>query len=194
MLYYPMSRNLIILIVIITLAIFFIFYYTSTNSLRLTSKGVSLKLNNKNIFIETTRTKIIPLTFSKLSVMQSLLSNGTYFEVATCEDSYDFNHHTQELIEKLFGASSVEKLFERKGLYALRVTLKNSQVINLFVENTNPKELKIFYGIDYEEFSKMVRKIMDKKFKEFPIGGMLELPISMTKWNDLANDFDGVLD
>ena len=190
-----MSRNIIILIIILILAIFFIFYYnTSTSSLRLTSKGVTIKLNNKKIFIETIRTKIIPLTFSKLSVMQSLLSNGTYFELATCEDDYKFNHNVQEVIERLFGASSVEKLFERKGLYAMRVTLKNAQVINLFVENNNPKELKIFYGIEYEEFSKMVKRIMGKKFKELPIGGMLELPISMTKWNDLANDFDGVLE
>lgn len=193
MLYYSMSRNIIILSIILTLAIVFIFYYKPISSLRLSSKGVTIKLNKK-IFIETIRTKIIPLTFSKLSVMQSLLSNGTYFELATCEDDYRFNHNVQELIEKLFGASSVEKLFERKGLYAMRVTLKNAQVINLFVENNNPKELKIFYGIEYEAFSKMVKKIMGKKFKELPIGGMLELPISMTKWNDLANDFDGVLE
>ncbi len=187
-----MIRNITILIIIFT-AISLIFYYSKSSSLTLTSKGVEIKLNSKTIFLDSIRNRVMPLTFSSLSVMQNALSDGTYFEVATCEDGYYFKRNIQELIGEIFGADRVEELFSKGGIYGLRVHLKNRQVINLIAQNSNSKELKIFYGIPYEKFSNIFEKIMGKEFKKLPLGGLFELPIAMTKWNELSDEFKGII-
>ena len=192
MLYLDMTRNITILIIIAT-AIFLMFYYSKSSSLSLTSKGVEIKLNNKTIFLESIRNKVMPLTFSRLSVIQNALSDGTYFEVVTCEEGYHFEQNIQELIGKIFGANRVEELFSKGEIYGMRVYLKNGQVINLVAQNSDFKELKIFYGIPYEKFSSNVEKIMGKKFKTLSLGGLFELPIAMTKWNELSDEFQGVI-
>ena len=192
MLYLDMTRNITILIIIAT-AIFFMFYYSKSSSLTLTSKGVEIKLNNKTIFLETVRNRVMPLTFNRLSVMQNSLSDGTYFEVATCEEGYHFEKNMQELIGTIFGANRVEELFSKGEIYGMRVHLKNGQVINLVAQNSNSKELKIFYGIPYEKFSNMLEKIMGRTFKTISLGGLFELPVAMTKWNELSDEFQGVV-
>ena len=134
-----------------------------------------------------------PLTFSNLTIIQSKLSNGAYYEVATCESLYEFNPDTSSVIKTIFEARELDELFSIGGVRAIRITLKNSQIINLFVDDNDMKELKIFYGISYDEYSKIVERILGKKFKELPVGGMLELPMAMTKWSVIHNNFDGVI-
>ncbi len=192
MLYLDMTRNIIILIIIVT-AISLMFYYSKSSFLKLSSKGVEIKLNNKTVFLESIRNRVMPLTFHQLSVMQTALSNGTYFEVATCEDGYYFEQNIQELIGKIFGANRTKEIFSKGGIYGMRVYLKNGQVINLIAQNNTYKELKIFYGIPYEKFSNILEKIMGRKFKTLPLGGLFELPIAMTKWNELSDEFQGVI-
>jgi len=187
-----MTRNITILIILIA-AIFLVSYYYKASSLKLTPKGVAIDVDQNKIFLESTVTKVIPITFSNLTVMQNKLSNGTYFEVATCEGLYEFNSNTKALIGTIFEAEKTEEIFSINGLSALRITLKNSQVINLFVEDNDRKELKIFYGIPYETFAKTVEKVMGKTFKGLSVGGIFELPAGMTKWSVLHNDFEGVI-
>ena len=192
MLYLDMIRNITISIIIAT-AISLMFYYSKSSSLTLTSKGVEIKLNNRTIFLDSIRNRVMPLTFNHLSIMQNVLSDGTYFEIATCEEGYYFEKNMQELIGKIFEADRAEALFAKGGIYGMRVHLKNGQVINLITQNSNNKELKIFYGIPYENFLNILEKIMGKKFKTLPLGGLFELPIAMTKWNELSDEFKGVV-
>jgi len=187
-----MIRNIIIIILIIV-AIFLLTSYSKSSSLILSSKGVTLLVNNKTIFLEGRHVKMTPLTFSNLTIIQSKLSNGAYYEVATCESLYEFNPDTSSVIKTIFEARELDELFSIGGVRAIRITLKNSQIINLFVDDNDMKELKIFYGISYDEYSKIVERILGKKFKELPVGGMLELPMAMTKWSVIHNNFDGVI-
>jgi len=187
-----MIRNITILIIIAT-AISLMFYYSKSSSLILSSKGVEIKLNNRTIFLDSIRNRVMPLTFNRLSVMQNALSDGTYFEVATCEEGYYFEDNMQKLIGKIFEANRVEELFAKGGIYGMRVHLKNGQVINLVAQNSDDKKLKIFYGVPYEKFSNILEKIMDRKFKTLPLGGLFELPVAMTKWNELSDEFKGVI-
>jgi len=192
MLYLDMIRNITILIIILT-AISLMFFYSKSSSLTLTSKGVEIKLNNRTIFLDSIRNRVMPLTFNHLSIMQNVLSDGTYFEIATCEEGYYFEKNMQELIGKIFEADRVEELFSKGEIYGMRVHLKNGQVINLVTQNSNNKELKIFYGIPYEKFLSILEKVMGKNFKTLPLGGLFELPIAMTKWNELSDEFKGVV-
>jgi hypothetical protein len=159
----------------------------------LDAKGVTIKVNNTSVFSEASRVKMTPITFSNVSILQTKLSNGAYYEVATCDSLYEFNQNTKHLILIIFEAEKLDELFNIKGVRAIRVTLKNSQVINMFVDDNDGKELKLFYGIPFEEYSRTVEKILGKEFKEFPLGGMLELPASMTRWSEKHNNFDGVV-
>ncbi|MCF6205037.1 MAG: hypothetical protein L3J59_15445 [Methylococcaceae bacterium] len=168
-------------------------YYYKASTLNLSDKGITLKVKEKTVFFETTRIQTTPIVFSNVDIMQSKLSDGTYFEVATCEPLYEFNQNTKELIKVLFEAKSVDTLFSIRGLSAMRVTLKNSQVINLFIDDNDMKELKFVYGISYETFSPAVKKLMGMNFKEFPVGGLFELPVPMSKWSVIHNDFDGII-
>ena len=187
-----MTRNITILIIIIA-ALFLVSYYYKASTLKLTPKGVNIDVNTEKIFVESTVTKITPITFSNVTIIQNKLSNGSYFEVATCEGLYEFNQNSKKVIQTIFEAEKIEEIFSIRGLRAIRVTLKSAQVINLFVDDNDVKELKIFYGIPYDTFSKTVAQIMGDDFKELSVGGMFELPSSMTKWSVLHNDFDGVI-
>jgi hypothetical protein len=168
-------------------------YYYKASSLHLDDKGITLKVKEKTVVFENTRVKTTPIVFSNVNIMQSRLSDGTYFEVATCESLYEFNQNTKDVVQTLFEAKKVDKLFSIRGLSAMRVTLKNSQVINLFIDDNDMKELKYVYGIPYETFSPAVKKLMGINFKEFPIGGLFELPAPMSKWNVIHNNFDGII-
>ena len=168
-------------------------YYYKASSLNLDTKGIKLKVKEKTVFFETTAVKIMPITFSNVNIMQTKLSDGSYYEVATCEPLYEFNQNTKELIQTLFEAKKVDKLFSIRGLSAMRVTLKNSQVINLFIDDNDRKELKFIYGIPYEIFSPAVKKLMGINFKEFPVGGLFELAAPMSKWSVLNNDYNGII-
>jgi len=106
---------------------------------------------------------------------------------------YEFNQNTKEVIQTLFEADKVEVLFSIRGLRGMRVILKNAQVINLFVDDNDMKELKLFYGIPYDIFSPSVEKLMGGKFKTFTIGGLFELPTAMTKWDVIKNDYEGII-
>ena len=75
----------------------------------------------------------------------------------------------------------------------MRIILNNSQVINLFIDNSERKELKFVYGIPYETFAPAVKKLRGSSFKEFTIGGLFELPTAMSKWNVIDNNFDGII-
>ena len=187
-----MTRNIIIAIILL-IGILFLAYYYKASSLSLDVKGTTLKVKEKTVFFESTGVKIMPIVFSNVNIMQSKLSDGTYYEVATCDALYEFNQNTKELIQTLFKADRVEVLFSIRGLSAMRVILKNAQVINLFVDDNNLKELKLFYGVPYDTFSPAVEKLMGADFKAFSIGGILELPIAMTKWDVIHNNYDGVI-
>jgi len=187
-----MTKNIIIVILLI-LAILLLAYYYKASSLNLESKGVTLKVKEKSVFFESDKIKILPITFFNVNIMQTKLSDGSYFEVATCEPLYEFNQNTKEVVKTVFEANKVDELFSIRGLRAMRVTLKNAQVINLFIDDNDMKELKIFYGIPYEKFSPAVKKLMGSKFKEFPIGGLFELVSPMTKWDVQKNIMDGII-
>jgi len=187
-----MIKTIAIIIVIIA-TIFLLLYYNNSSKLELEDKGVTIEVNKQTLFIEASHLKMRPITFSNLTVFQTKLSNGTYYEVATCDSLYEFNHNTKHVIRTIFEAKKIDELFNIGGVHALRVTLKNRQVINMFVHDNDGKTLKIFYGIPFEEYSRSVKKIMGKTFQEFSIGGMFELPTAMTKWNEKHNNFDGVI-
>ncbi|CAA6822782.1 MAG: Unknown protein [uncultured Sulfurovum sp.] len=187
-----MTRNIIIVILLI-IAILILAYYYKASSLKLSDKGIVVSVKEKNVLFESNKIKTIPITFSNVNIMQSKLSDGSYFEVATCSPLYAFNQNTKDLVQTLFEAKKVDALFSIRGLSAMRVTLKNAQVINLFVDDNNMKELKFLYGIPYEIFSPAVKTLMGKSFKEFPVGGLFELPMPMSKWNVIHNNLDGII-
>ncbi|CAA6817027.1 MAG: Unknown protein [uncultured Sulfurovum sp.] len=187
-----MTRNIIIVLLIIT-AVLLLLYYYKASSLNLDSKGVRLSVKEKTVIFETNSIKTTPITFSNVNIMQSKLSNGSYFEIATCEPLYEFNQNTKDVIKTLFEATKVDEIFSIRGLSAMRITLKNSQVVNLFIDDNDMKELKFVYGIPYEIFSPAVKKLMGINFKEFPVGGIFELPVPITKWNVIHNNYDGII-
>lgn len=187
-----MTKNIIIALILIIVVLLLAYYYKAS-SLSLDEKGTQIQVKEKQVFFESMRIQTIPITFSNVNIMQTKLSDGTYFEVATCEPLYEFNQNTKELVQTLFEATKVDELFSVRGVRAMRVTLKNAQVINLFIEDNDMKELKMVYGIPYDTFSPAVKKLMGSKFKEFPIGGIFELPVPMTKWNVIHNNFEGII-
>ena len=187
-----MTRNIIIAILLI-IVILLLAYYYKASSLNLSEKGIALTVKEKTVILDSTRIKITPITFSNVNIMQSTLSDGTYFEVATCEPLYEFNQNIKDVVQTLFEAKNVDKLFSIRGLSAMRVTLQNAQVINLFIDNNDMKELKFVYGISYENFAPAVKKLMGNSFKEFPVGGLFELAAPMSKWNVIHTNLDGII-
>jgi len=127
---------------------------------------------------------------TNINVMQHKLSNGSYFEVATVDALYEFNSDITGILKAIFQAEKLETIFLKRGVSAMQVTLKNSQVINLFVENTDSKELKIYYGVSYDEFLPIIKQVAKNDFKPLPVGGLLELPSSMTNWESAIRDFN----
>ncbi|CAA6826672.1 MAG: Unknown protein [uncultured Sulfurovum sp.] len=187
-----MTRNIIIVLILI-IAILFLAYYYKASSLKLDATGISLKVKEKAVSFDSNKVKTIAISFSNVNIMQSKLSDGSYFEVATCEPLYEFNQNTKDVVKTLFEANRVDELFSIRGLSAMRVTLKNAQVVNLFIDDNDMKELKFVYGVPYEKFAPAVKKLMGKSFKNFPIGGLFELTVPLSQWNVINNDFNGII-
>jgi hypothetical protein len=187
-----MTRNIIIITLLIIIVLLLVYYF-KPSSLTLGSKGVTLEIKEKSFLLESSTIKTNPLTYSNVDIMQTKLSNGTFYELATTEALYEFNGNIQMVIKSIFKAQKVETIFSKRGVYAFQVTLQNAQVVNMFVESTDPKELKFVYGIAYDEFLRIIKKIMGSDFKAFPVGGLLELSIPMTHWNVVMGNIDNVI-
>lgn len=187
-----MTRNIIIITLLI-IVIVLLAYYFKPSSLTLGPKGVTLEVKEKTFLLEGTTVKTSPLTFSNVDIMQTKLSNGTFYELATVEALYEFNGDIKTVIKAIFEAQKVETIFSKRGVNAFQVTLKNAQVVNLFTQSTDPKELKLFYGIPYDEFVPIIKEIMKSKFEPFPVGGLLELSVPLTNWNVLKANLDNVI-
>ncbi|HHD82023.1 MAG TPA: hypothetical protein ENK82_08860 [Campylobacterales bacterium] len=184
-----MTRNIIILVAVFIIIVLLAYYFKSS-SLSLDEKGLKLEVQDKTFYLESTVLKRTPIMFSNVDIMRYQLSDGTYFEVATVDDLYEFNSDVDRVIKAIFKAEKLETLFSRRGVKAMQVTLENSQVINLFVEDTDSKSMKIHYGIAYDNYLLIVKKVMGKEFKVFPVGGLLELPAPMTHWDVVMSDIN----
>jgi len=182
-----MTRNIIIAVVFI-LIIVLLAYYFKPSSLSLSEKGVSLQVKQKTFLLESTSVKKSAIHETHLNIMQTKLSDGSYYEVASVEPLYEFNYNLSNIIKIIFKAEKVEEIFAIRGVSAMQVTLKNAQVINLFLEDIDQKELKIHYGIAYDVYVSYIKQIMGNEFTAVPVGGLLDLPAPMTHWDLVRAD------
>jgi hypothetical protein len=185
-----MTRNIIIITLLIVVIVLLVYYF-KPSSLTLDAKGVTLQVKEKTFLLESRTVKTTPLTYKNVDIMQTKLSNGTFYEMATTEALYEFNGDIKTIIKSIFEAQKVERIFSKRGVDAFQVTLKNAQVVNLFTQCTDPKELKLFYGIPYDEFLPIIKEIMKSKFEVIPVGGLLELAVPLTNWDIVRGDIGG---
>lgn len=187
-----MTRNFIIITLLIVV-ILVLAYYLKPSSLTLDAKGVTLQVKEKTFFLEGNKVNTTPLTYNHVDIMQSKLSAGTFYEVATTEALYEFNGDLKSIIKALFKAQKVQRVFSQRGVDAFQVTLANAQVVNLFTQFTDTKELKFFYGIPYDEFLSIVKEVMKNKFDAIPVGGLLELSVALTDWSVVQANIDNLV-
>lgn len=187
-----MTRNIIIITLLIIIVLL-LAYYFKPSSLTLNGKGVTLEIKEKTFVFESTTVKTSPLSFNHVDIMQTKLSDGTFYEVATTEALYEFNGDLRSVIEAIFKAQKVEIIFSKRGVNAFQVTLKNAQVVNLFTQFTDPKELQLFYGIPYDEFLPIIKRIMKNNFELLPVGGLLELSMPLTHWDVVQANVDDTI-
>lgn len=175
-------------ITICIILIVFSLIYQKNSSLSQDDKGIRIQVHSKKVLLESKQIKMTPISLANVNIIQSKLSDGSYFEVAKCEATYTFNQDTKEIIETLFEAKKVEVVFSIKKLLAIRVTLQNTQVMNLFVDENDMKELKFFYGISYEKFVETINYLSPTSTKDFTVSGLFEPVSPMSQWNILNND------
>ncbi|MBU1667288.1 hypothetical protein KKC13_02650 [bacterium] len=188
-------KNIILLILFVA-AIFLVTYYYKQSSLTLIDQGVRLKVKEKRVLLNYKVKEKDSIVFSNVNIEQSTLLKEpyqAYFEVARAEPLYEFSQKTEELVRILFEAKSSETIFSINGLRAMQVTLNDNQVINLFVSDTDTKELHLFYGISNELFASTIKKLSGIVSAKLDLKDAVDLNKSITKWSVKHNDIDGII-
>jgi len=190
-----MIKNIIILIVF-ALAIFLLNRYYQQSSLNFKNDTVVLEVKGKKVNLKPTAIKPTTEHFSNVNIAQKELTiekSKSYFEVASIEGLYEFNHNIEVIIGKLFETKKVQKVFSINELHAMQVTTKSGKVINLFVTDNDSKEFHLFYGLSNELFRSTILTLTGTDKFDFELADTVEINEVMTKWTVLNNDFNGII-
>ena len=190
-----MIKNIIILTVF-ALAIFLLNRYYQQSSLNFKDGTVVLEVKGKKVNIKPSSIEVKSEHFSNVNIEQKEFTIDkvkSYYEVATTQELYEFNHNIDEIIKVLFDAKKVQKIFSIHELNAMQITTKNAEVINLFVTDNDTKEFHIFYGVSNERFRSTILTLSGTDKFGFELADTLELNNAKTKWTALNNDFNGIV-
>lgn len=191
-----MIKNIIILIVFIA-TVFLINNYYKQSVLDFKDNKITLNVKEKRLTFPYTLISSENITFSNVNIVQNKLvcpkGNSAYYEVATTESLYEFNQQTEQVVQTLFDAKRLNTICSINGIRAIQVVLKNDEVINLFIDDNDMKELKLFYGLSTETFAQTVEKLQGLEVKILEKGVLVKLLEPMTKWSVKHNDFDGII-
>jgi hypothetical protein len=191
-----MIKNIIIFIVFIA-TVFLINNYYKRSSLTFKDNRIILKVKEKSVLFDYNLLYSQNLSFSNINIVQSKLlskkGNNSYFEVATTEALYEFNQQTEEVVKTIFEAKKLNSICTINGIRAIQVILKNSEIINLFVDDNDMKELKFFYGLPTKVFAQTVEKLQGLEVKLLDDGRIVQLKEPMSRWNVKHHDIDGVI-
>ena len=191
-----MIKKIIILIVFLA-TVFLINNAYKRSSLIFEDNKIKLKMREKSVVFEYNLLDSKDVTFSNVHILQKKLVSPTgsiaYFEVARTEALYAFNQQTEEVVKIIFEAKKIDTLCSINGVRAIQVILKNSDVINLFVDDNDMKELKLFYGFSTNIFLKTVERLQGLEVNTLYKGRVHKLFHPMSKWNVEHNDIDGVI-
>jgi len=191
-----MIKKILILIVFIA-TIFLINNYYKRSSLNFKDNKIILKVKEKMLTFPYTLVESKNVTFSNINILQSQLicpkGNRAYYEVATIDGLYEFNQQTEQIVKTLFNAKKLNSICSINGIRAIQVVLENSEVINLFIDDNDMKELKLFYGLTTEIFTKTVEQLQGLEVKVLEKGVLTEPLEAMTQWNVKHNDIDGII-
>lgn len=191
-----MIKKILILIVFIA-TLFLINNHYKRSSLNFKDNKIILKVKEKMLTFPYTLVESKNIIFSNVNIVQSQLvcpkGNRAYYEVATLEGLYEFNQQTEALVKTLFDAKKLNTICSINGIRAIQVVLQNGEVINLFIDDNDMKELKFFYGLTTEIFTQTVEQLRGLEVKILEKGVMTEPLKAMTKWNIKHNDIDGLI-
>jgi hypothetical protein len=188
-----MIKNIIILIVF-ALAIFLLNRYYQQSSLNFKDGAVVLEVKGKKVNLKPTSIKPTSEHFSNVNIAQKELTiDGakSYYEVASIDGLYEFNHNIEEIMVKLFDTKKVQNIFSIHELHAMQVTTNSGEVINLFVTDNDNKEFHLFYGVSNELFRSTILTLLG--IDKLELEDAVAVSEAMTKWTVFNNDFNGII-
>jgi hypothetical protein len=182
------------ILVVLAMGIFILAYFYKPSELKLKDNEILLQVGMQEYSYPYSLMNKDTKNFSNLEVTQYTLNSGDeilIYEKAEVEGLYEFNSNPKEIITKLFDAKLVKTVFEKNGLGAFVLTLSNGDKMNLFVLQTDSKEMKLFYGMSDKLFSENIEKLTGKKVELKNDGISPAKPITL--WSDKVNNIDGII-
>ena len=186
-------KNIIILTVF-ALAIFLLNRYYQQSSLSINDDAVVLEVKGKKVNLKYRAAKSTTEYFSNVNIVQKKLTiegSKSYYEVASIDGLYEFNHNIEEIIRKLFEAKKVKNVFSIHELLAMQIVTESGEAINLFVSDNDIKEFHLFYGFSNEIFRSTILTLTG--INKLELADVVELNRSKTQWTVLNNDINGVI-
>jgi len=182
------------ILVVLAVGIFILAYFYKPSKLELKDNEIVLQVGMKECTYPYSVMNEDVKKFSNLEVTQYTLNSGDeilIYEKAEVEGLYEFNSNPKEIITKLFDAKLVKTIFTKKGLGAFVLTLSNGDKVNLFVLQTDAKEIKLLYGMSDKVFSENIEKLTGKKVELKNDSVSPAKPITL--WSDKVNNIDGII-
>ncbi len=186
-------KNIIILTVF-ALAIFLLNRYYQQSLLSINDDAVVLEVKGKKVNFKYRDAKSTTEHFSNVNIVQKELTiegNKTFYEVASIDGLYEFNHNIEEIITKLFKAKKINNIFSIHELLAMQIITENGEPINLFVSDNDTKEFHLFYGFSNEIFRSTILTLTG--INKLELADVVELNRSKTQWTVLNTDINGVI-
>lgn len=188
-------KNIIILTVF-AFAIFLLTRYYQQSSLNFKDGVILLEVKGKKVKLKSTSVNIHNEHFSNVNIVQKeLMIEGqkSYYEEATTEGLYEFNHNIKKIIDVLFDCKKVQNIFSIHSLHAMQVITKNGEVINLFVTDNDTKEFHLLYGLSNKVFRSTILALTGTDKFGFELDDAVELNEAKIQWTVLNNDINGII-
>ncbi len=127
------------------------------------NQEVVLKYNEKSIEAKGKSLKENKLIFSTIVIKQNVLQfkdqSLLVFESTNVDVLYMYNFATQRSIELIFDARKIKTVHRRNNLYFFQITLKNANVLNALVQQSDDQTLSMIYGFSVAQFGKILSQV-----------------------------------
>lgn len=134
-----------------------------TSNLTYKNEHLSIQRSDQNLKLHGKQLKQNKENFSTLFLTQSLLrlDDGSIvmYEDAKTDIQYQFNPTTTGIINVVFDAKNIVRVYSNTFLYAYQIVLQDNRIINVLVSQSYDQELQMVYGMSTKKLDSMLKTL-----------------------------------
>ncbi len=157
---------------------------------------LTLQVEQNQVLLDAKELKRDVQYFRTLHISKRILAlkegNIVVYEDANTDLAYEFDKSTTSVIQTVFEARSVLKIYASNNLYGFQLRLANGRWLNVIAQQSESQRLRFVYGMSTKQFNTILKQL-DPNAKSAPYMNVIVFRnahhILLAKWTTMKVDF-----